>query len=153
MRQYVVTKSLSFANLNLATGLDFEGYKIMGYSVLVVDDDPMKRQLLRLILERAGFGVAEAADGTEALLSLDKIVPDLMTLDVMMPQMDGFTVCERVRKNPKTAALPIIMVSARADGGSIREGLAAGANRYLPQPVMPDKLIKAVNELLPPIDS
>ena len=125
----------------------------MGYSVLVVDDDPMKRQLLRLILERAGFDIAEAADGTEALLSLENEVPDLMTLDVMMPQMDGFAVCERVRQNPKTAELPIIIVSARADGGSIREGLAAGANRYLPQPVMPDKLIKTVNELLPPVDN
>jgi CheY-like chemotaxis protein len=122
----------------------------MGYSVLVVDDDPMKRQLLRLILERAGFSVAEAADGTEALSALDIGIPDLMTLDVMMPKMDGFAVCEQVRQNPKTAALPIIMVSARADGGSIREGLAAGANRYLPQPVMPDKLINTVNELLPP---
>lgn len=122
----------------------------MGYSVLVVDDDPMKRQLLRLILERAGFGVAEAADGAEALLSLDDNVPDLMTLDVMMPQMDGFAVCARVRENPKTAELPIIMVSARADGGSIQEGMAAGANKYLPQPVMPDKLIRAVNELLLP---
>ena len=125
----------------------------MGYSVLVVDDDPMKRQLLRLILERAGFGVAEAADGTEALLALDSSIPDLMTLDVMMPQMDGFTVCERLRQNPKTAELPIIMVSARADSSSIREGLAAGANRYLSQPVMPDKLIKTVNELLPGIES
>jgi CheY-like chemotaxis protein len=124
--------------------------KIMGYSVLVVDDDPMKRQLLRMILERAGFGVAEAADGAEALLSLDNKVPDLMTLDVMMPHMDGFAVCEQVRQNPKTADLPIIIVSARADGGSIREGLAAGADRYLPQPVMPDKLIKTVNELLLP---
>jgi len=123
----------------------------MGYSVLVVDDDPMKRQLLRLILERAGFGVAEASDGPEALVSLDKRVPDIMTLDVMMPQMDGFAVCERVRQNPKTAELPIIIVSARADGGSIREGLAAGADRYLPQPVMPDKLINTVNELLPPL--
>jgi two-component system alkaline phosphatase synthesis response regulator PhoP len=125
----------------------------MGYSVLVVDDDPMKRQLLRLILERAGFGVAEAVDGVEALLSLDGNVPDLMTLDVMMPQMDGFAVCERVRQNPKTAELPIIIVSARADGGSIREGLAAGANKYLPQPVMPDKLLKAVQELLPPSEN
>lgn len=122
----------------------------MGYSVLVVDDDPMKRQLLRFIFEREGFGVSEAADGKEALLVLAEFIPDLMTLDVMMPRMDGFTVCARVRDNPKTAALPIIIVSARADGGSIREGLAAGANRYLPQPVMPDKLIKIVNELLPP---
>ncbi|MCA9900368.1 MAG: response regulator [Ardenticatenaceae bacterium] len=125
----------------------------MGYSVLVVDDDPLKRQLLRLILERAGFGVNEAADGAEALLSLDDGVPDLMTLDVMMPQMDGFAVCEKVRQNPKTAELPIIMVSARADRGSIRDGLAAGANRYLPQPVMPDTLLKTVNELLPPLES
>ncbi|WP_420644709.1 response regulator [Candidatus Leptofilum sp.] len=125
----------------------------MGYSVLIVDDDPMKRQLLRLILERAGFGVAEAADGAEALVSLDINVPDLMTLDVMMPQMDGFAVCERVRQNPKTTELPIIIVSARADGGSIREGLAAGANRYLPQPVMPDKLLKTVHELLPPLEN
>ncbi len=122
----------------------------MGYSVLVVDDDPMKRQILRLILERAGFGVAEATDGAEALLSLEEAVPDLMTLDVMMPRMNGFAVCEKVRQNPKTAELPIIIVSARADGVSIREGLAAGANRYLSQPVMPDKLINTVNELLPP---
>jgi CheY-like chemotaxis protein len=122
----------------------------MGYSVLVVDDDPMKRQLLRLILERAGFGVAEAADGIEALLVLAESIPDLMTLDVMMPQMDGFAVCTEVRQNPETAELPIIIVSARADSGSIQEGLAAGANRYLPQPVMPDTLIHAVNELLPP---
>ncbi|WP_420631396.1 response regulator [Candidatus Leptofilum sp.] len=125
----------------------------MGYSVLVVDDDPMKRQLLRLILERAGFGVKEAADGTEALLVLDGYVPDLMTLDVMMPKMNGFAVCEQVRQNPKTAELPIIIVSARADGGSRREGLAAGANRYLPQPVMPDKLLKTVGELLPPLEN
>lgn len=123
---------------------------IMGYSVLVVDDDPMKRQLLRLILERAGFGVAEAADGIEALLTLTKSIPDLMTLDVMMPQMDGITVCTRVRQNPETVALPIIIVSARVDSRSIQEGLAAGANRFLSQPVMPDKLIKVVNELLPP---
>lgn len=125
----------------------------MAYSVLVVDDDPLKRQLLRLILERAGFGVAEAADGAEALFSLDNMVPDLMTLDVMMPRMDGISVCEQVRQNPKTAELPIIMVSARADSSSIRQGLAAGANRYLPQPVMPDKLIKTVNELLSPQDN
>lgn len=122
----------------------------MGYSVLVVDDDPMKRQLLRFIFEREGFGVSEAADGKEALLVLAESIPDLMTLDVMMPRMDGFTVCARVRDNPETAELPIIIVSARADGGSIREGLAAGANQYLPQPVMPDKLIKIVHELLPP---
>ncbi len=122
----------------------------MGYSVLVVDDDPITRQLLRMILERAGFGVAEAADGTDALLTLAEFIPDLMTLDVMMPQMDGFTVCTKVRGNSNTAALPIIMVSARADSDSIREGLAAGANRYLPQPVIPDTLINAVNELLPP---
>ena len=124
----------------------------MGYSILVVDDDPIKRQLLRLILVRAGFGVREAIDGSEALLALDSLMPDLMTLDVMMPQMDGFAVCEKVRQNPNTADLPIIIVSARADGGSIREGLAAGANRYLPQPLMPDKLIKTVNELLLPLN-
>ncbi|MCP4416477.1 MAG: response regulator [Chloroflexi bacterium] len=122
----------------------------MGYSVLVVDDDPITRQLLRMILERAGFGVAEAADGIDALLTLAEFIPDLMTLDVMMPQMDGFTVCTKVRENSNTAALPIIMVSARVDSDSIREGLAAGANRYLPQPVIPDTLINAVNELLPP---
>ena len=119
---------------------------------MVVDDDPIKRQLLRLILVRAGFGVREAIDGSEALLALDSLMPDLMTLDVMMPQMDGFAVCEKVRQNPNTADLPIIIVSARADGGSIREGLAAGANRYLPQPLMPDKLIKTVNELLLPLN-
>ncbi|VAW36881.1 hypothetical protein MNBD_CHLOROFLEXI01-361 [hydrothermal vent metagenome] len=121
----------------------------MRYSVLVVDDDPMKRQLLRFILERAGFGVAEAADGIEALSVLADSVPDLMTLDVMMPRMDGFTVCAQVRENPKMADLPIIMVSAKVDRSSIQQGMDAGATHYLSQPVMPDNLIKIVNELLP----
>lgn len=121
----------------------------MKYSVLVVDDDPMKRQLLRMILERAGFMISEAADGLEALQALAAATPDLMTLDVMMPRMDGITVCERVRENPEMATLPIIMMSARTDTKSIQAGLEAGANQYLRQPVMPDKLLKAIGELLP----
>ena len=106
----------------------------MGYSVLVVDDDPLKRQLLRLILERAGFGVAEAADGQEALTVLAESVPDLMTLDVMMPHHDGYEVCEMLKSDPEFAGTYIIMLTAKGQQADIERGRQAGADEYVTKP-------------------
>ncbi len=108
----------------------------------------MTRDLLRLMLERAGFEILEAEDGLKALLMVAEKSPDLLLLDVMMPNMDGLTVCEKLRAQPETAALPIIMLSARISSEAIRQGLEAGANRYLGKPIAREELIKTIREVL-----
>jgi len=120
----------------------------MSKTVLVVDDDPLKRKLLRLMLERFDNTVYEAHDGIDALEKLKTLDIDLMTLDIMMPNMDGYEVCTAVRNNPDTADLPVIIVSARADVKSVQRGLDCGANKYLTQPVRPDVLKSAIDEVL-----
>ena len=120
----------------------------MARSVLVVDDEPMARSMLRLILVRAGFEVREAEDGKAALSEVDRLLPDLMILDIMMPGIDGFEVCERLRADENTNSLPIIMLSAKTDTESVKRGLNLGANKYLTKPVGPDELTRHVREVL-----
>ena len=117
-------------------------------SVLIVDDEPMARTLLRLMLVRAGFHVSEAEDGFDALEKVRKNQPDVILLDVMMPGMDGFAVCEKLRGEPATAALPIIMLSAKTDLDSINKGLRAGATIYLTKPISPEELTQHVKDAL-----
>lgn len=120
----------------------------MAHSVLVVDDEPMARTMLRLILVRAGFEVREAEDGKTALSEVDRRLPDLMILDIMMPGIDGFEVCKRLRAEEPTNSLPIIMLSAKTDSESVKRGLNLGANKYLTKPVGPDELTRHVREVL-----
>ncbi len=108
----------------------------------------MARTLLRLMLVRAGFEVREAEDGYDALNKVKSDVPDLMILDVMMPGIDGFAVCEALRGDQKTAGLPIIMLSAKTDVESVNRGLRLGATKYLTKPVSPDDLTRHVREAL-----
>ncbi|MBE2200842.1 MAG: response regulator [Anaerolinea sp.] len=122
----------------------------MAQSVLVVDDEPMARTLLRLMLIRAGFNVAEAEDGFDALAKVKKNRPDLVLLDVMMPGIDGFAVCESLRNEADTASLPIIMLSAKTDLSSISKGLRVGATKYLTKPISPDELTRHVHDALEP---
>lgn len=120
----------------------------MSWSVLVVDDEPMARTLLRLMLVRAGFEVVEAEDGYDALDKLKEGEPDVMILDVMMPGIDGFHVCETVRATPSTSELPIIMLSAKTDMASANKGLRLGANKYLTKPISPEELTRQVRDVL-----
>ncbi|MFQ5399526.1 MAG: PleD family two-component system response regulator [Anaerolineae bacterium] len=117
-------------------------------SVLIVDDEPMARTLLRLMLVRAGFNVAEAEDGFDALEKVRKSRPDVILLDVMMPGMDGFSVCEALRNEKETAALPIIMLSAKTDLDSMNKGLRVGATKYLTKPISPEDLTQHVRDAL-----
>ncbi|WP_420643098.1 response regulator [Candidatus Leptofilum sp.] len=116
--------------------------------VLIVDDEPLTRNLLRLMLERAGFDILEAGDGFEALDIVAEKQPDLLLLDVMMPNMDGITVCEMLRAQADTAVLPIILLSARTGPEAVRRGLDAGADKYLGKPVGREELIRQVREIL-----
>ena len=120
----------------------------MSLSVLVVDDEPMARTLLRLMLVRAGFDVVEAEDGYAALDKLQEAAPDIMILDVMMPGIDGFTVCETVRASSNMSELPIIMLSAKTDLESVNKGLRLGANKYLTKPITPEELTRQVRNVL-----
>ena len=120
----------------------------MNRTILVVDDEPNARSLLRLILVRAGFEVLVAQDGYEALAEVNNRIPDVMILDIMMPGIDGFEVCEKLRNNKETANLPIIMLSARADPESVNKGLSVGATKYLTKPVTPELLTQQVYEVL-----
>jgi len=120
----------------------------LSQSVLVVDDEPMARTLLRLMLVRAGFEVSEAENGFDALEKVGGNLPDLILLDVMMPGMDGFTVCQKVRAREETADLPIIMLSAKTDSDSINRGLLVGATKYLTKPISPEELTKHVRSAL-----
>lgn len=115
---------------------------------MVVDDESMARALLRLMLVRAGFDVVEAENGADALAKVAKKKPDLVLLDVMMPGMDGFEVCINLRQQDKTAEMPIIMLSARADLDSVNHGLKVGATKYLTKPISREILTRHVNEVL-----
>lgn len=118
---------------------------------MVVDDEPMARTLLRLMLVRAGFHVTEAEDGYDALAKVEKSKPDLILLDVMMPGIDGFAVCESLRNATGTAQLPVIMLSAKTDLSSISRGLQAGATKYLTKPISPEELTRHVRDVLGPV--
>ncbi|MBK8900888.1 MAG: response regulator [Anaerolineaceae bacterium] len=125
----------------------------MNPSILIVDDEPMTRNLLRLMLERAGFKILEAEDGLKALDVVAEHSPDLLILDVMMPNMDGITVCETLRAEAETADLPVILLSARSNPEAVRLGMQAGANRYLSKPISREELVRQVRDVLQGIPS
>jgi CheY-like chemotaxis protein len=108
----------------------------------------MARDLLRLMLERAGLKVAEASDGFDALDKVKRNPPDIIILDVMMPGMDGITVCKTLRNDSTTADIPIIMLSAKTQHSSVQEGLDAGATRYLSKLVSRKDLIQNIYDVL-----
>jgi len=117
-------------------------------AVLVVDDEVAIRTMLRLTLVRAGYEVTEAENGEDALSKVREEMPALVLLDVMMPGMDGFAVCEQLRSDPQTADIPIIIFSARTDTRSKNESKRVGATKYLTKPLAPEKLLIHVEEAL-----
>ena len=116
--------------------------------VLIVDDEAMTRDLLRMMLAPVGFVVTEAQDGADALAQINSDPPDVVLLDVMMPNMDGIAVCKTLRANPTTVNLPVIMLSAKTHFNAVEDGLNAGANKYLSKPIGRKALISSINELL-----
>lgn len=112
--------------------------------VLIVDDDPLVRNLLRAVLEDADFALDEAGDGLEALRQVEKTVPDVVVLDVMMPGMNGYDVCRAMRADPRLADTRIVMLTARNTSVDRDEGLLAGADAFFTKPFSPLDLIDTV---------
>ena len=116
--------------------------------LLVVDDEPHIAQILRFTLEKAGYQVFTAADGQEALEKIVELEPNLVILDVMMPIMDGYEVCRRMREDFKMNQIPVIMLSARGELPERVKGLEGGANDYLIKPYSNDELLLRVKNVL-----
>src|SRR5688572_24870169 len=105
--------------------------------VLVVDDDELLRALVGTTLEREGYRVSYAVDGDHALAVISADAPALVVSDVNMPGTDGFTMLERLRADPRTAWLPVLMLTTLREVDDIVQGLALGADDYLPKPFSP----------------
>jgi len=117
-------------------------------SVLVVDDDPFILKLIATTLEDvAGFDLAEAADGVEAVEVAARTRPQLVFLDVDMPRLDGYATCRRLRAEPGTAEATIVMLTAAAGDVAEREAEDAGADLFLTKPFSPLELLRLVDEL------
>src|SRR5688500_14596968 len=104
-------------------------------TVLIVDDDPTAREALVAILEGEKYELRQAKDGIQALQILKQLQPDLILLDVMMPAMDGFEVCRRIRATPQLAEVPILILTALDDRDSLLKGIESGADDFLSKPV------------------
>lgn len=116
--------------------------------VLVADDDPDILDLVRYRLERSGYKVATAETGTEAVRLAGELSPALAVLDVMMPGLTGFDVTRRLRADPQTVGIPVILLTARAQEADVQEGFAAGADDYLRKPFSPRELSARVQAVL-----
>jgi DNA-binding response OmpR family regulator len=118
-------------------------------TVLVVDDEPPVVELVRVTLEDEQVQVLAAGDGAGALDLAVALQPDLILLDVNLPDVDGFEVCRRLRRHPRCAGVKVVMLTAAAQRDDIARGLAAGADHYLTKPFSPVRLLTLVEELLP----
>ena len=120
----------------------------MGKRILVVDDDENILNLERTILEQRGFEVTAALGGEQALELLAQNSFDLVLLDVMMPEVDGFTVCRKIKEDARLKDLPVIFLTAKGGGEALAEGFESGAVMYINKPFTAHKLLTIVNTML-----
>jgi CheY-like chemotaxis protein len=116
--------------------------------VLVVDDDEVIVRLLELNFELEGHEVASVLDGKQAIERIAEVAPDVVLLDVMMPELDGYRVCAQLREDPAFATLPIVFLSARAQETDIARGTEVGGDAYVTKPFDPLELVQLVERLV-----
>jgi DNA-binding response OmpR family regulator len=115
--------------------------------VLVVDDDEVIRQLIAVNLQLEGFEVSTAVDGQDCLDKVHTVRPHVITLDIMMPRLDGWVTAVKLRENPATEGIKVVMITARAQDHDIRRGHEIGVDAYVTKPFDPNELIRTVREL------
>ena len=116
--------------------------------ILIIDDDAFIRRPLEFILREEGFQPTTAVSGEDGLEKLEGDRPDLIFLDVMMPGLDGFSVCRQVKGDPRFAAIPVILLTAKGQESDRERGLAAGATEFMNKPYSPSELLRRVREIL-----
>jgi DNA-binding response OmpR family regulator len=117
-------------------------------SVLIVDDEPNIVLSLQFLMKKTGFEVRTAKDGEEAMAEISRAAPDLVLLDVMMPKIDGFSICKQIRANPEWQDMRIIMLTARGRDVEREKGLALGADDYITKPFSTKDAIARVEAVL-----
>src|SRR6185437_253444 len=120
----------------------------MQKKILVVDDDAEMVELLSFNLKQAGYSIGTASNGVDALKKARSLQPDLIVLDVMMPELDGFAVCEILRRDAATAAVPIMMLTALSSELGRVAGLGSGASDFVTKPFSPRLLVQRIQDLL-----
>jgi two-component system alkaline phosphatase synthesis response regulator PhoP len=123
-------------------------FSVPAAKILAVDDEPELIELISYHLGRIGHHVVTAANGWEALDQIHRERPDIVLLDLMLPDLDGFGVCEILRRDPVTATIPIIIISAWASLDSRQLGLELGALDYITKPFSPHELVERVNRFV-----
>lgn len=116
--------------------------------VLIVDDEPHILRSLGFVIKRAGYGVLEARSGAEALELIEQERPDLVFLDIMMPELDGYEVCRKIKSSDELADTYVIMLTAKGQQCDQQEGLKAGADEYMTKPFSPSRAIERVHAVL-----
>lgn len=120
----------------------------MRKKILIIEDDAEVVELLRFNLKKAGFATGTALNGIEAIRKARSIAPDLILLDLMLPELDGFAVCEILRRDTATASVPIIMLTALSSELGRLAGLDCGATDYVTKPFSPRLLVSRIERLL-----
>jgi len=120
----------------------------MRKKILVVDDDADLVELIRFNRTQAGYAIGTASNGVDAIKKARSWQPDLIVLDIMMPELDGFAVCEILRRDPATAGIPIMMLTALSSELGRMAGLGSGASDFITKPFSPHLLAQKIDELL-----
>jgi twitching motility two-component system response regulator PilH len=116
--------------------------------ILIVEDSPSQRQMISDLLKSSGLNVTVACDGVEALENIEEVNPDLVVLDIVMPRMNGYELCRRIKSDPKTKNLPVVMCSSKGEEFDRYWGMKQGADAYIAKPFQPVELIGTVKQLL-----
>jgi CheY-like chemotaxis protein len=116
--------------------------------IVIAEDEPDIRQLVLFTLQFAGHTVIPTANGEEALNTVQKVLPELVLLDIRMPRLSGFEVCRAIKSDPRTQHIPVLFVSAKGQDADIQMGMEAGATDYVLKPFSPDDLIQRVKNAL-----
>ncbi len=127
---------------------DIDPEAISGASVLLVDDHEQNLELLQAYLEELGCATTLARDGLQAIEAIENDPPDLVLLDVMMPKLSGYQVCEKIKADPDTRDIPVIMVTALGEISDVERAVDAGADDFLTKPVHQLELVTRVKSLL-----
>jgi len=117
-------------------------------TVLVVEDSPPQREMITTLLKDNGLSVSSASDGVEALEQIQNTCPDIVVLDIVMPRMNGYELCRRLKDNPKTKGMPVVMCSTKGEEFDRYWGMRQGADAYISKPFQPQELVGTVRQLL-----
>lgn len=116
--------------------------------VLIVEDSMAQRQMISDLLQQSGLNVTVATDGVEALENIEQVNPDIVVMDIVMPRMNGYELCRRIKSDPKTQNVPVVMCSSKGEEFDRYWGMRQGADAYIAKPFQPVELIGTVKQLL-----